>query len=194
MKGTSRTKTIVTVFVLSCVVVGGATAFAGSAFGFQTNHKTAASESTDSPATLNSSPAVENFTCDSGENATIPMNCDVYLTVVPMGTDKQDDLAGFRIRNDGGGDFVDNLSVRYETNQGESGAINSNYFEVNTTDNGSVTVDIYYDGKLVRTAQSDTDTTLDLGPPNDSNDNGNDNADDGGNDTTPPNGSDGKDC
>ncbi|GKZ12920.1 hypothetical protein [Haladaptatus sp. T7] len=189
MKGTNRTKAVVTVFVLSSVVI--AAAFAGSAFGLQANRETTTSASPDGPATLDDSPAAEEFTCDSGENATMPGNCDVYLTVVPLGVDKEDDLAAFTIRNDGSGDSVADLTIRYETSQGESGTFDGNYLETNTTDDGSVTVSVYYDGNLVSEVQSDTDATMDLGQPNDS---GDDNADDGTDGTDTSDGDERKDC
>ncbi|WP_158055814.1 hypothetical protein [Halorussus halophilus] len=161
MKGKHRSKTTLTALVILALVASSALAFAGGAFALQPEQSTA----TDSSPAPQSSDATT--ACDGDGNYSLPANCDVSITVVPEAVDKEDDLASFIVRNEG---KQENVTVTYETSEGETGTIHvegQEYVVVNASDNGSVTFDVYYDGELATSAQSDTDHESDLGPSND---------------------------
>ncbi|WP_435154926.1 hypothetical protein [Haladaptatus sp. DFWS20] len=165
--------------LVALALVASTVAFAGGASGFQMNQETPSAVTDDSVAESDSVNESESV-CDGEVNAKLPGNCKVHITVVPHAVDTEDDLAGFIVRNDGhGGDDSENLTYRYETSEGESGTAGFGYTNINASDDGSVTLRIYYDVELVTEVQSDTDTVRDLGPDNDGNDDSDSGADDG---------------
>lgn len=181
MKSKFRARTTATALV-ALALVASTVAFAGGASGFQMNHETPTAMMDDSVAASDSVNESESV-CDGDVNAKLPGNCKVHITVVPHAVDTEDDLAGFIVRNDGhGGNDSENLTYRYETSEGESGTAGFGYTNINASNDGSVTLRIYYDGELVTEVQSDTDTVRDLGPVNGENDDSDSGTDDGTND------------
>ncbi|SIR27406.1 hypothetical protein SAMN05421858_2070 [Haladaptatus litoreus] len=154
MKSTHESRTLSVLFI-ALALIASTVAFAGGVSGVQTSGDDVM-DSTNEPESA----------CDSGEDYELPGNCEVSITIVSLGVDTEDNLAGFVIRNDGhGGSLGDN--VTYETSEGESGTAGSGLVTVSTSDDGSVTVQFYYDGEPVEEVQSDTDTSYDFGPSND---------------------------
>lgn len=179
MNEKSRSRTTLTVLVALALVASSAVAFVGGAFALQPKQGTTMDSS---PAPMDSAP---ESACDGDQNYSLPANCDVSLVVVPDAVDKEDDLASFIVRNEG---KQENVTVTYETSEGETGTIHvegQQYVVVDASDNGSVTFEIYYDGELATSSQSDTDHESDLGPSNDdSSDDGTDETDQDDSDDT----------
>lgn len=181
MKSTRRFGTI-SVVLVALALVASTVAFAGGVSGVQTDRDAPSAVTDDAVAASNSVNESESV-CDGDVNAKLPGNCKVHITVVSIGVDTEDDLAGFLVRNDGYGE-TENLTYRYETSEGESGTAGFGFNTFNTSEDGSVTLKVYYDGELVEEVRSDTDTPYDFGPTNDgteddgTNDDGTDEKDD----------------